>query len=102
MDCFASLAMTAKRPALASNCNILSPPSGWRCPNRVPISCQTITERNGAHGETATQARRVYAAGLYSHRRMALSGRLARRQLQFSAYQEADPEAGSRKVRRLL
>ena len=71
-------------------------------PPAVPISSSTITVRNGANGEAATQARRIHAAGFHPHRRVALSGRLARCQFQFPAYQETDPETGGRKVRRLL
>ncbi len=58
---------------------------------------QRQLRRNGA-----IQARRVHAAGLYSYRRVALSRSLAGRQFQFPAYQEADPETGSRQIRRLL
>ncbi len=53
-------------------------------------------------GKAATQARRVHAAGLYPHRRLALSRRVAGRQFQFRAYQAADPETGGRQIRRLL
>ena len=58
--------------------------------------------RNRGNGKTSVAARRVHAAGLHSHRRVALSRRLAGRQFQFCAYQAADPETRSRQVRRLL
>ncbi len=71
-------------------------------PASIPISSPTTQSTEWGNGKTSTQARRVHAAGLYSHRRVALSRRLAGRQFQFPAYQAADPEARSRQVRRLL
>ena len=68
----------------------------------IPISNPTTTNTEWGDGKTSTAARRVHAAGQYSHRRVALSRRMAGRQFQFRAYQAADPETGGRKIRRLL
>src|SRR5262249_14854710 len=64
------------------------------------LSTTTMTE--WGNGKASTQARRLHAAGQHSHRRLALSRGLARRQFQLSESEAADPEAGSRQVRRLL
>ena len=68
----------------------------------VPISSPATTNTEWGDGKTSVAARRVHAAGQHSHRRVALSRRLAGRQFQFRAYQATDPEARGRKVRRLL
>src|SRR2546423_14004506 len=85
-----------------SNCKILPFP-----PDGVVLGKSYLSPNNNQHGKrgngtAATQARRVHAASLYPHRRVALSRGLAGRQFQFSAYQKTDPEAGGRQVRRLL
>ena len=51
--------------------------------------------------QTSTQARRLHAAGQHPHRRLALSRRLAGRQLQLRTSKRY-PDAGGRQVRRLL
>jgi len=62
-------------------------PQATIAPGRfVPMCSLTTTSRNRLHGTTSTQARRVHAAGQHSHRRVALSRRLAGRQFQFSPH----------------
>ena len=106
MDCFvaALLAMTIMATEISSPSLKLQNSSDrpMALPFALPISSPTITSTERGDGKTATQARRVHAAGHHPHRRVALSRRLAGRQFQFPAYQAADPEAGGRQVRRLL
>src|SRR5258708_16338280 len=102
MDCFASIAMTLKYPIRPIQIAKFFPSALMASPFELPISSPTTSSTEWGNGETATQARRVHAAGLYSHRRVALSRGLAGCQLQFPAYQKTDPEAGSRKIRRLF
>src|SRR5260221_13327107 len=102
MDCFASLAMTLKYPIRPMQIAKFFPSALMASPIELPISSPTTTSTEWGNGETATQTRRVHAAGLYPHRCVALSRSLAGRQFQFPTYKKADPEAGSRQIRRLL
>ncbi len=83
--CRAWLARYARKRRL-QNIPQSSPPSAppiGVASERLPISSPTITATERGNGTAATQARRVHAAGLHPHRRLALSGRMARCQLQF-------------------
>src|SRR4051794_30974767 len=71
---------------------------------RVARSSRAMTDIDGIddNAKSSIKTRRVHAPCQHSHRRLALSRRLAGCQLQFRAYQATDPEARSRKIRRLL
>src|SRR5512132_807542 len=81
MDCFAPLAMTVLAPPIVLP-QSLKLRNSSRCrpmalPSPIPICSPTITATERGNGTAATQARRVNAAGLHPHRRVALSRRLA-------------------------
>src|SRR5205085_12466263 len=71
-------------------------------PRFVPISFPNNNRTERGNATASTQARRLHAPGLYSHRRLALSRRLAGRQFQFCAHQTTDPQARGWQVRCVL
>src|SRR3954465_4487261 len=74
-------------PSVAAKLQNSSRPRPMPLRKGIPISILRNNNQhgNGANGKTATQARRVHAAGLHPHRRLALSRGLAGCQFQFPA-----------------